>query len=314
MNSPLRTTPVAALPSLRLRIALVAVLSLALGLFGLAVAEPRSADAAKARASAAKPKRIVALTPFSANVLAQLGVKPVGIGQTLGGENRRAASLRDAKVLPLSHPAGPNLEQLAALNPDTVFSSRSWRKGHNAMRELGIRAITADPTRVNQTAAAARRIAKIVGRPAAGKRLAKRFNKQIRKARKNIRKRPTVLLLLGVGRSSYAFLPNSWGGDVLLKSGANLLTQGLSSGTGYAKISDEVVVQRNPDVIIAVPHANEDDIPSITEYLANNPAWRTTRAVRNNRVHISVDNSLLQPGTDVAATIRKVRTLYLKNR
>src|SRR5690606_17362432 len=138
--------------------------------------------------------------------------------------------------------------------------------------------------------------------------------RQIRNARKNIRKRPTVLLLLGVGRSSYAFLPNSWGGDILRKSGANLLTSGLSDGTGYAKISDEVVVQRNPDVIIAVPHANESDIPSITEYLSNNPAWRSTRAVRNNRVHISVDNSLLQPGTDVAATIRKVRSLYLKNR
>ena len=313
MKFPQQIASLTAPPHPRLRLCLVALLCLGLGLLSLAIAEPRPADAAKARQSAT-PKRIVALTPFSANVLAQLGVRPVGIGQTLGGERRRAPALRGSKILPLSHPSGPNLEQLATLNPDTVFSGPSWRRGHSAMRALGIRTILADPARINQVGRSARRFGRIVGRPAAGRRLAVRLNRQIRNARRNIRKRPRVLLLLGVGRSSYAFLPNSWGGDVLRKAGANLLTQGLSDGTGYARISDEVVVQRNPDVIIAVPHANESDIPSIREYLLSNPNWRTTRAVRNNRVYISVDNSLLQPGTDVAATIRKVRSFYLKNR
>lgn len=298
--------------SIKLRGALIALLSLTLALMGLALGGTQAADAARGSASAT-PKRIVALSPFAANVLAQMGVKPVGIGQTLGGEQRKAAALRGVRELPLSHPNGPNLEQLATLNPDTVFSSPAWRKGLQAMRELGIKTYMADPTRVGQVGRSVKRIGRIVGRPKVANRVARRMNRQIRQARRNIRKRPTVLLLLGVGRTSYAFLPNSWGGDLLLKSGARLLTKGLS-GRGYARISDEVVVQRNPDIIIAVPHANESDIPNITEYLANNPAWRSTRAVRNNRVYISVDNSLLQPGTDVASTIRKVRALYLKNR
>lgn len=298
--------------SLKFRISLIAGLCVALVVMGFTIAGPSPADAAKARSSATA-KRIVALTPFSANVLAQMGAKPVAVGQTLGGERRQAAPLRNVRVLPLSHPSGPNLEQLATLNPDTVFSSPAWRKGHKAMRELGIRTHMADPARVGQVGRSIQRIGRLIGRPAAGKRVATRVNRQIRQARRNIRKRPSVLLLLGVGRTSYAFLPNSWGGDVLRKAGANLLTQGLN-GQGYARISDEVVVQRNPEIIIAVPHANENDIPGITEYLSSNPAWRSTRAVRNNRVYISVDNSLLQPGTDVAQTIRKVRTLYLKNR
>ena len=73
------------------------------------------------------------------------------------------------------------------------------------------------------------------------------------------------------------------------------------------------MVAEDPDVIIAVPHANEDDIPSLTEYLRTNPAWSTTSAVRNGRIYISVDNSLLQAGTDIARTIRKVRRVYLEN-
>lgn len=46
-------------------------------------------------AQAAPPKRIVALTPFSANTLVKLGITPVGIGQTLGGKERFSPKLKD---------------------------------------------------------------------------------------------------------------------------------------------------------------------------------------------------------------------------
>ena len=68
-----------------------------------------------APAGAAAPKRIVALTPFTANTLAALGVKPVGIGETLGGRERFNKRLRGVRTLPMGHPLGPNLEQLASL-------------------------------------------------------------------------------------------------------------------------------------------------------------------------------------------------------
>ena len=71
---------------------------------------------------------------------------------------------------------------------------------------------------------------------------------------------------------------------------------------------------QDPDVIIAVPHAAPKDVKPIARYLKSNPAWQTTKAVRNGRVYVSTDNSLLQAGTDVAATIRRVRARYLKNR
>ena len=121
------------------------------------------------------------------------------------------------------------------------------------------------------------------------------------------------MLILGVGRTPFTFLPNSWGGDIVTKAGGELLTGGVSSNSGFERISDEVVVAENPDIIIAVPHANEDDIPSLTEYLRENPAWSSTTAARNGRVYVSVDNSLLQAGTDIARTIRKVRRAYLQN-
>src|SRR6478736_2748407 len=86
-------------------------------------------------APAAPPKRIVALTPFAANTLAGLGVNPVGIGDTLGGDKRFASNLKSAKRLTLSHPNGPNMEELALLNPQLVFTSPTWSKGTKTMRD-----------------------------------------------------------------------------------------------------------------------------------------------------------------------------------
>jgi iron complex transport system substrate-binding protein len=269
--------------------------------------------ATAAPAQAAPPKRIVALTPFTANTLVKLGVKPVGIGQTLGGQERFSPKLKDVPTLPLSHPNGPNLEQLAALDPDLVFSSQTWAKGNDSMASLGIRVLVQEPFRLNGAFAQTKVIGGLVGKRKQAKALAKSMKKAVAQARKGIKSHPTVMLILGVGRTPFTFLPNSWGGDIVTKAGGRLLTGGVTSSSGFERISDEVVVAEDPDVIVAVPHANEDDIPSLTEYLRNNPAWATTSAVRNDRIYISVDNSLLQAGTDVARTIRKVRRVYLQN-
>ena len=266
-----------------------------------------------ASASAAPPKRLAALSPFTANTLAALGVRPVAIGNTLGATDRFAASLAGVPRLNLSHPNGPNLEQLAVLNPQVVLSSPTWNRGHAAMRRLGMRVEELDPRSVGDVARSTRKIGKLVGRAALGRTLARQQRRDIKAARQGIRKRPTVLLVLGVGRTPYAFLPNSWGGDIVTKAGGRLLTSGLTDGGGFAKISNETVVARNPDIIIAVPHGNPRDLPSIAGYLANNPAWRTTKAVRRGHVFLSTGNSLLQPYTDAGRIIRDVRTKFLLN-
>ena len=263
--------------------------------------------------SAGAAPRIVALTPFGANTLARLGVKPVAVGQTLGGRERLSPKLKGVPVLTLSHPNGPNLEQLASLEPDIVLSSPTWAKGNESIGDLGIRVMIREPRRLRQSYAQTIAIGKLVGKAKAAKALVENLKKRVARARREIESRPRVMVILGVGRTPFVFLPDSWGGDLVTKTGGELLTGGVESDSGFERISDEVVVAENPEVIIAVPHAEEDDIPSLAEYLRTNPAWAGTDAVENDRIYISVDNSLLQAGTDVARTIRKVRRGYLGN-
>ncbi|MBE2317224.1 ABC transporter substrate-binding protein [Solirubrobacter sp. CPCC 204708] len=257
--------------------------------------------------------RVAALTPFSASTITRLGVRPVVVGQTLGGTDQYLASLRNVPVIPLSHPLGPNMEQLATYNASIVLSSKTWQRGTPAMRRLGMKVYESDPSSIAAVGHETRAIGKILGRTRAANALATKIENDVRAAQQGIKRRPRVLVILGVGRTPYAMLANSWGGDVVAKAGGQLLTQGLRAPSGIARISDEIVVQRNPDIIIAVPHGNPGAINRLAQYYRSNPNWRNTRAVKNNRVYVATGNQLLQPYPGVAATIRSVRAKFLKN-
>ena len=88
---------------------------------------------------------------------------------------------------------------------------------------------------------------------------------------------------------------------------------GLTSPSGTARISDEIVVKRNPDIIIAVPHGSPGNIPRLAGLLPQQPELAQHERGQNKRVYVATGNSLLQPYPGVASTIRDVRRKFLKN-
>lgn len=284
----------------------LAMLLLAL-VAALAVAAPQ--------AEAAKKQRIVAVSPFAAQTMLQLGVKPIRVGQTLGATARQRQMFRGIGQLTLSHPNGPNLEVMAKLKPKLVFSSNQWKAGFSALRQLGIKVVVADPTSPNGVYKNVLKIGRYIGRTKQARKLNKRIRKQVRSATRKISgTRDKVLVVLGIGRTAMAFLKNSWGGQLIKMAGGQLVTGGATNSGGFARISDEVVVAENPDRIIVVPHGTSQDIGEVKGYILNNDAWKTTTAWEKDAIDVSVDNRLLQAGTDVGATIRYIRSEYLGNR
>lgn len=268
------------------------------------------------RAEAAAPKRVVAISPFAAATMARLGVKPIAIGQTIGGERRKPKFLNGVRVLPLSHPNGPNLEVMAKLRPDLVFSSTRWNKGTKALRQLGIKVVYADPDKLGGVAPTVTLIGRWLGKRRQATRVNAAIRRQTAAARRGIpvASRPKVLVALGIGSTAMAFLPNSWGGQIVSQSGGRLVYGGASASGGFARISDEKVIEEDPDIIIVVPHGTGDDLDQVTDYIRNNQAWQATTAGVDDRIEVSVDNELLQSGPDVGWIINKVRREFLKNR
>ncbi|MCB0869689.1 MAG: ABC transporter substrate-binding protein [Solirubrobacterales bacterium] len=267
------------------------------------------------QADAAKQKRVVALSPFAASAMVKMGARPVAIGATIGGARRLDPRLRNVRSLPLSHPNGPNLEVMAKLKPDLVFSSTRWAKGTKALQSLGIRVVYADPTAIGQVNPTVTKIGKWLGKQKQANNLKRSIQNRIRTATKGLPpSRPKVLVVLGIGNTAMAFLGNSWGGQIIQKAGGRLVTGGVGNRSGgFVKLSDEVVVAQNPDIIIVVPHGNTDDLSEVADYIKNNEAWKTTNAIQNDKVYVSVDNELLQSGTDVGQIIGSARSKWLRN-
>lgn len=291
------------------RFALLAAIAL---VAALAAAGPINAASSK--------KRIVALTPFSANTLVNVGVKPVAIGTMAVGKKGISPKLKGVKQLALSHPNGPNMEQIAQIDPDVVLTSNAWQKGKKTMEDLAITVREMDATSADQVPSKLRALGYAYGTKQATDKLYRQTVKEINYAKKGtkkspspIKKRPSVLMVLGVGRTPYLFLGNSWGGSIVEAAGGKLLGSELKDSGGFVKVSDEYIVQQDPDVILAVPHGNASDIPSLSKYLKNNPSWTGTKAVQNGRVYVTLDDALLQPNIDVGDTIKRVRVDFLKN-
>lgn len=265
--------------------------------------------------AAGSKKRIVALTPFSANTLVNVGVKPVAIGAMAVGKKGISPKLKGVKQLALSHPNGPNMEQIAQIDPDVVLTSNAWQKGTKTMRDLAITVREMDATAAGQVPAKLRALGYAYGTKRATDKLYRQTVKEIKYAKSGrpIKKRPSVLMVLGVGRTPYVFLENSWGGSIVKAAGGKLLGSELKDSGGFVKVSDEYIVQQDPDVILAVPHGNASDIPSLSKYLKNNPSWTGTKAVQSGNVYVTLDDALLQPNIDVGDTIKRVRVDFLKN-
>lgn len=266
-------------------------------------------------AEAAKKQRIIAISPFAAQALVQMGVKPIAVGATIGATTRQQKMLSGIPKLALSHPNGPNLEVLARKKPDIVFSSDRWKAGTPAMKRLGIRVVYADPTSPNGVKPNVLKIGRVVGRQKQAVKLNRRITSGLRNAIKGIGpNRKKILVVLGIGRTAMAFLGNSWGGNLVTQAGGNLVTGGATAGGGFARLSDEVVVAENPDVIVVVPHGNSGDLSQVRDYILNNEAWKTTNAFKTKQVFVSIDNTLLQAGTDLGPVVSSIRTDFLKNR
>jgi iron complex transport system substrate-binding protein len=274
--------------------------------------------ATAATAAAQDGPRVVALTPFTANIVHALGVEPVAVGDPGTGGAALAPAVKALPRLRLSHPNGPNIEQLAAMRPDVVLSSPVWRPGTPAIQRLGIEVYDdIEPQRLAEVGASVRELGKLVGRDREAASLARKLQRQVAAAERGTKRRPRVLVVLGLARYTMALLEESWASDILRAAGARLVTDGMKpvtrvgEGAFVASLSNEKVIELNPDVIVVVPHGNAGDIPQIKEYYRNYRPWRTTKAGRNGRIHVAPNDRLLQAYSDPAAQIRFARKTYL---
>ena len=234
-------------------------------------------------------KRVVALTSLSADIIHRLdATKLVGIpGSSLLRKDERFQKLPVVS----EGRTPPNIEKIVALKPDLVigavgFHDQTFKK----LKDLGITTLASETNSWDALIKHTQELAEATNTDPTT--LLQKYDSFI----KDIPKSNNSLLVLVSSQPVLSPNKNSWTGDLLSKFNANNLTanlQGESIGQGYVTLSEEKIVQQNPELLLVVDPANA----GVMTQLKSKNFWNKLKAAQKEKVYVFDYYGLVNPGS-----------------
>ncbi len=221
-----------------------------------------------------EPRRIVVMLPSATETLCALGA----CDRIVGTDDFSNWPEAVKKLPKLGGLYNPSVEKIVALKPDLVIAS-PYGKLAPALARVGIPVFVVKTETYDDIFKTARELGRLVGREAQAEALVARIRAQVyaleSKAAKS-KTRPTVYY--EIDATPYTVGPDSFIGVLIQKArGRNIIPRNLGL---FPKISPELVVAKNPEVIVL------GDAPYGVTYakIKARPGWAGIRAVRDRRV------------------------------
>lgn len=236
--------------------------------------------------------RVIALNPADCEILYALGAEDVLVGR---GEYCNYPE--DVLSLPsVNSGAQTNIEQILALEPQVIIMSKMAQTVEQveALEKAGVRVVISDAQSLEGVYEAIALLGELTGREEAAEALAQEMRSgfdAIRQQAQTIEK--TVY---------FEVSPLEWGlwtsgKDTFLDELAQIvgLTNAFSDVTGWAEISQEQVLERNPDYIVTTAaYYGEGELP--VDEIASREGWQDLRAVKNGAIYNADADMTSRPG------------------
>lgn len=236
--------------------------------------------------------RVIALNPADCEILYALGAQDVLVGR---GEYCNYPE--DVLSLPsVNSGAQTNIEQILALQPEVIIMSKMAQTVEQveALEKAGVRVVISDAQSLEGVYEAIALLGELTGREEAAEALAQEMRSgfdAIRQQAQTIEK--TVY---------FEVSPLEWGlwtsgKDTFLDELAQIvgLTNAFSDVTGWAEISQEQVLERNPDYIVTTAaYYGEGELP--VDEIASREGWQDLRAVKNGAIYNADADMTSRPG------------------
>lgn len=246
---------------------------------------------------AAPAQRIVALEPSDCEILAALGVQDTIVGR--GAYCDRPASLETVPTVQSGYDT--NIEEIIALAPDLVIMNtmNQNRAQIPQIEQAGIPVLTAESTDIQGIYENILCIGACLGKTAEAEAL--------------IRSMEATFTAVGsrkaelAGKTVYFEVsPLAWGlwtagRDTFMDEVASLLglTNIFNDVSGWAEVSEEQVIARDPDYIVTISMYYGEG-PTPTEELLARTGWENVTAVKNGAVLNLTGNELSRPSPYLA--------------
>ena len=236
--------------------------------------------------------KVVALTASDCEILAALGAEDTLVGR--GEYCDYPESILEVPAVQSG--ADTNLEQIIALEPQVVIMAKMAQTEEQvaALEEAGIRVVVSDAQDIEGVYTAIRLIGALVGRNDE----AEAMVADMQSAFADIAARSE-----NTGKTVYFEVsPLQWGlwtagKGTFMDELATMcgLTNAFADVEGWAEISEEQVLERDPDYIVTISMYYGEG-PTPVEEIKSRTGWDTLKAVQNDAILNADSNEISRPG------------------
>ncbi len=233
--------------------------------------------------------RIVALTPSDCEILCAIGCEDALVGR--GKYCDYPESILDVPVVQSG--AETNIEEILALEPQVVLMSdmSQTEEQVNMLEQNGVKVVVSDANDIAGTYTAIRMIGKLMSKDDAAEAVIADMQATFDEITANS---PAS------GKTIYfEVTPLQWG---LWTAGSATfmdelaamcgLTNAFSDIEGWAAISEEQVLERNPDYIVSIAGMGDTAV----EEIMGREGWGDLNAIKNAKVYNADSNAIARPG------------------
>jgi iron complex transport system substrate-binding protein len=252
-------------------------------------------------ASAPHPQRIVSLAPSVTETLFALG-----FAHRLVGVTTYCDYPVEARKLPkIGGFMSPSLESIVAKRPDLVIGVSSATDPVKAreMERLGLKVTLISLASVNDILSSIKSVARMLGSPEAGERLAHKITLQFDEVKKRVAPAPRRSTLLAVGLRPLVVVGGKNFIDELitLAGGENIARDAAQP---WLNLPDEYVVAKAPQVIIEAGMGSERG-----ESAKHWGDLKSIPAVKEGRVYAYPSDKILRPGPRIGEGLAEIARL-----
>lgn len=229
-------------------------------------------------------RRVVSLAPSVTESIYALGLENLLVGDTDYCDYPEAAT----KIHKVGGATNPSLEEIAQLRPDVVLVIKSLNRLETVqqLERLGIATYSTDPHSLAEIRSSLRRLADVLGNPAAGGALDAELQQKEELLRQKLQavQATRVLFvvwtepLISVGKHTFI-------ADALVHAGANSV---VDSSQDWPQISLEEMVRLQPEFLVFANNHSESVVRDV-EALAKRPGWDLLDSVKRRKFAVISD-------------------------
>lgn len=239
-------------------------------------------NTAEPAASPAAEQRVVSTTVAITQMLDALEVELVGVPTS-----SKTLPARYDQVTRIGNPMSPDMELVKSLKPTEILSVTTLEYDLKPVFEAaGMQADFLNLTSVESMNDALERLGETYNKQAQAQAIIDKFEQKVADihAATAEKKKPSVLILLGVPGSYLVATEHSYIGDLVRLAGGVNIVQGES--VEFLASNTEYLQQSNPDVILRAAHGMPEEVVKMFDKeFQKNDIWKHFSAVQNGRVY-----------------------------